>query len=798
MRKFGLFSLLFICAVWLSAQTKPLSQLTVEEIMQAPEKFIGTSPSRGSWSKDSKNIYFYWDPDADGRSSAFKISKNGGEAEAIEDTSDGWPSSYEFNSDKTKIVYAKGGDIYIKELKSDKETRLTATNSRESNPRFHKDHIITFIADDNLFSIDTETGLMKQLTNFLIERNPDEDNGSSRNIGRSEGNREQDNWLRDDQLNTSEYLAEQRRRPRRNFSGFFGGDFGQSEDRRSTIELRNVRNIQLSPDGRFVSFMVYHSPENGAKNTIVPNYVTSSGYTTDINTRPKVGGEQGYSEIGIYNIAADTFYMVDKMKLPGITDLPDYVKDYPDKEWKEEPRNVSGNDIIWSGDGKYAVAHFGAHDNKDRWIMRLIPETGDLITIDRQRDEAWIAGPGIGSESFSGTFGFLPDNKTIYFQSEKTGYSHLYIHDLSNGVTKQLTNGNFEVYNPFLSSDGSKWYFHANMKHPGIRHFYSLPVRGGTPTQITSVDGGNDVTLSPDEKTLAIEYSYIDQPTELYVQDNKPGAKPKKLTESLRDGFKQYDWHQPEVITFKAEDGADVHARLYKPQNPNGAGVIFVHGAGYLQNVHFWWSTYFREFMFNNMLMAKGYTVLDIDYRASSGYGRDWRTGIYRHMGGKDLSDQIDGARYLMREHGVEAGRIGMYGGSYGGFITLFAMFKHPDVIAAGAALRSVTDWAHYNHGYTSNILNTPVEDPIVFKRSSPIYFAEGLQGDLLIAHGMVDTNVHFQDVVRLAQRLIELGKDNWEMALYPIENHGFTEPSSWTDEYKRIFKLFENTIGKK
>ncbi|MBO6760521.1 MAG: prolyl oligopeptidase family serine peptidase, partial [Roseivirga sp.] len=157
----------------------------------------------------------------------------------------------------------------------------------------------------------------------------------------------------------------------------------------------------------------------------------------------------------------------------------------------------------------------------------------------------------------------------------------------------------------------------------------------------------------------------------------------------------------------------------------------------------------------------------DIDYRASSGYGRDWRTGIYRHMGGKDLSDQIDGAKFLMNEHGVEAGRIGMYGGSYGGFITLFAMFKHPDVISAGAALRSVTDWAHYNHGYTSNILNTPVEDPIAYKRSSPIYFAEGLEGDLLIAHGMVDTNVHFQDVVRLAQRLIELGKDNWEMALY-------------------------------
>jgi dipeptidyl aminopeptidase/acylaminoacyl peptidase len=125
------------------------------------------------------------------------------------------------------------------------------------------------------------------------------------------------------------------------------------------------------------------------------------------------------------------------------------------------------------------------------------------------------------------------------------------------------------------------------------------------------------------------------------------------------------------------------------------------------------------------------------------------------------------------------------------------AMFNEPDTFAAGAALRSVTDWAHYNHGYTSNILNEPHLDPEAYRKSSPIYFAEGLEGDLLIAHGVVDTNVHFQDVVRLSQRLIELEKEDWEMALYPIEGHGFTQPSSWTDEYRRILKLFEDTIGK-
>jgi len=223
-----------------------------------------------------------------------------------------------------------------------------------------------------------------------------------------------------------------------------------------------------------------------------------------------------------------------------------------------------------------------------------------------------------------------------------------------------------------------------------------------------------------------------------------------------------------------------------------------VHGAGYLQNSHKWWSSYFREYMFHNLLADKGFTVLDLDYRASSGLGRDWRTAIYRYMGGKDLDDQVDGARWLVEQHGIDPRRIGIYGGSYGGFITLMAMFTVPDVFAAGAALRPVTDWAHYNHFYTSGILNIPQEDTIAYQRSSPIYHAAGLKGALLICHGMVDVNVHFQDAVRLVQRLIELKKENWELAVYPVEDHGFREPTSWMDEYRRILKLFETTLLRK
>ena len=800
MKKVVLIAFIALLASPVFAQQAQLKDLTVEKIMTNPTEWIGTSPSNISWSRDSKSIYFNWNPDKEANSSLYKIGIDGGTAVKADDRSEGFPNGASYNKSKSKIVFARGGDIYMMDMKTKKETQLTSTEARDSNPSFHSDEsIITFVSDNNLFYVDTETGFINQLTNFKID-NPSNNNTPSRprTNSSSQGNRDQDKWLRSDQLVTSQILKDRATRPRRRNNGFRAFTQQTGGKSLSSIKVPNVQNLQLSGDGRFVSFQVFRRAEKPGKRTIVPNYVTNTGYTTDINARSKVGGELSHLEIGIYDIEKDSSYMIDTEQIEGITDLPDYTKDYPDKSYEKKPRQVSGNTTMWSADGTYCILHYGSMDNKDRWILRLYPETGTIETVDRQRDEAWIAGPGIGSEFGRGTLGFMPDQQTIYFQSEATGYSHLYLYDLKTKTKTQLTDGNYEVYSPFLSNDKKKWYFTANMKNPGIRHFYSMPAKGGKIKQITSEDGNNDVRISPDEKYLAIRYSYSNKPWELYVMDNKAGAKPRKLTESLTDDFKSYPWVAPEIVRFTAEDGASVPARIYKPENPNGAAVIFVHGAGYLQNVHYWWSNYFREFMFNNMLMAKGYTVLDIDYRASSGYGRDWRTGIYRHMGGKDLSDNIDGAKYLIEEHGIDPQRIGMYGGSYGGFITLFAMFKHPDVISAGAALRSVTDWAHYNHGYTANILNTPLEDPKAYKRSSPIYFADGLQGDLLIAHGMIDTNVHFQDVVRLAQKLIELGKDNWEMALYPLESHGFTTPSSWTDEYKRIFKLFENTIGKK
>ena len=444
------------------------------------------------------------------------------------------------------------------------------------------------------------------------------------------------------------------------------------------------------------------------------------------------------------------------------------------------------------------IVEIKAYDNKTRWIVSLDFDNGQLKVENQQQNDAWIGGPGISSWNMvAGNIGWLKDAETFFYQDEKSGYSHLYTHNIVTSKTIQLTEGNYEIHDANLSRNGSKFYISANKTHPGNRGFYHLDIKTKKWTSILTKTGNHEVYISPDEKRLAVRYSYKNTPWELYMGDNKVNTKLTQVTDSQTDEFKNYKWRATEVITFQSEDNQTVYARIYRPSADvkNGAAVQFVHGAGYLQNAHNWWSGYYREYMFNNMLCDLGYTVIDIDYRASKGYGRDFRTSIYQHMGGADLEDQLLGKKYLVENEGIDPNKVGIYGGSYGGFISIMALLTKPDDFKCGAAVRSVTDWAHYNHEYTSNILNTPELDSMAYRKSSPIYFADGLKNKLLILHGMVDDNVQFQDVVRLNQRFIELGKTNFQMALYPIEPHGFKETSSWVDEYTRILNLFNEEL---
>lgn len=783
---FSFCTFFLVLFVDLAAQESNTSKLKIEDIMKGDD-FIGHRPSNVFWATDQSTIYFDWNPEMAYSDSLYGYKLNSGRIGKIDFLeSQKLPATRKVDHPGlNKSVYAKNGDIFLLDGLTAKTLPITKTKERESNPHFTDNgKRVAFIKKSNVFTWDMESGVLEQLTDF-VEKLEEDPKRSTK-----------DEWLYEDQLELFGVLRE--RKEKRELGERISKKLDALEPLPIATGNKQVINQTVSPNGHYVTYVLMDTPKN--KNTMVPHFVTESGYTEEQTTRTKVGDELPTYEMFVYDTKRRTYYPVVLDSLEGLNDVPEFMKDYPDKTYENKnPIGRIGNPT-WHPDGEKAILDLQASNYKDRWLVLLDAETGTITQLDRQHDDAWIAGPGITGWFNGGDLGWMPDGKSIWYKSEKTGYAHLYTMNLDGKNKKALTSGDFEIYDPFISKDKKRWYFTANKDHPGNRQFYTMPLKGGKMQQLTQWEGRNDVTLSPDEKQMAILYSYSNKPTELYVQKNPVYGKSGdsvKITESNTEAFNAYAWKDPEIITFPAADGANVHARLYIPDAnvKNNAAVIFVHGAGYLQNAHKWWSSYYREYMFHNLLVDNGYTVLDIDYRGSAGYGRDWRTGIYRHMGGKDLSDQVDGAKYLMDKYGVDSDKIGIYGGSYGGFITLMGMFNARETFSAGAAIRSVGDWAAYNHGYTAHILNTPVQDSLAYKRSSPIYFAEGLEGKLLILHGMVDDNVHFQDMVRLSQRLIELGKENWEMAVYPVERHGFVEPSSWTDEYKRIFKLFEETL---
>ena len=770
--------------------------LTVEKIMRDP-KWMGVAPSGAFWGEDSRTIYFNWNPAMDTVRAASdsvysltltnRMPRKVPRAERLQ-----IPSPGVYNRAKTQKLYEADGDLYWLDVKTGQKRRLTNTIEAEMAPTFSGDERqIVFRRGNNLFSTPLATGEIGQVTNFLPGKKEEKKPG------------EQEKLLKTEQLALFDVLRE--RKTKRDAT-----EKSQKSDRPKRpkefyLDERAIETPARSPNGKFVTFRLTKAP-GGTKTALVPSYVTESGFTEELPARTKVGAAQSSHQFFVYDIERDTIQEVSTKNLPGLADKPDYLKaaaprgDSTRTDTAKKARSIIMHGPFWSQNGRNAVVVARSLDNKDRWILAFDPATRSLKPLDRQRDEAWVGGPGIAGWLSAGWVGFLANNETVVFHSEADGYSHLYAVNVRTGAKKQLTSGKFEVQQAQLSRDRETIYFTSNEVHPGEQNFYRIAGTGGARTRLTNLPGGADFTLSPDETQILILNSVSTRPWELFVQPAQPGGVAVRLTQSLTPEFNAYAWREPQLIKVKASDGAEIYARLYVPEagKKTGAAVVFVHGAGYLQNAHKWWSQYFREYLFHNLLVDKGYTVLDLDYRGSAGYGRDWRTGIYRHMGGKDLSDNVDGANWLVQNQGIDAKRIGIYGGSYGGFITLMALFTKPGVFAAGAALRPVTDWAAYNHPYTSAILNEPQTDSLAYRRSSPIYHAAGLRDHLLICHGMVDVNVHFQDVVRLTQRLIELKKENWELAAYPVEDHAFAEPSSWTDEYRRILKLFDETLIKK
>jgi dipeptidyl aminopeptidase/acylaminoacyl peptidase len=570
-----------------------------------------------------------------------------------------------------------------------------------------------------------------------------------------------------------------------------------------------VTNATPNKAGSLVAYVV--SDNSKQKALIVPNYLgefVAAG-----------GPRRGWSEQKVLVTVAD-----------GSRETPFEVK-------LPKPEGVGNiRSLKWVSDGSSLIVDRIDKDLKRRQLFYIhdVGSKGEqIILVTEETDDKWQA-------PLSGIVEPNPKNESeLFFTSERDGFSHLYLARLE-AVTRavpsvpaggeqvaasseptyltgkvsitQLTRGNWQVEWAKWLPNGDDIVFNSTELNSTERRFFVYSTGKNSYQQLRAgMDNGMAVSPQMDDQnarpTLLFSISRWDVPDDLYAQKVCIGCDPLnspiRLTDTIMQVFAKQRWNAPKFIDITSRDGKQIKSKIYLPAGFNKSKkypmVIFVHGAGYLQNTINGWNNYYREFMFNELLAQKGYVVLDIDYRGSAGYGREWRTDVYDFLGGKDYDDHLDAIDFMIKNYAVDAKRVGVYGGSYGGFIAEMLAFRAPEKIAAAAALRPVADWKNYyasSPGYTAQRLGFPDKNPDAYKRSSPITYADGLKTHLLILHGMSDDNVHVQDSIQLIEKLIRLGKTEYfESMLYPSENHGFVRPESWTDEYERILAFFEKHL---
>ncbi|MGX4641599.1 prolyl oligopeptidase family serine peptidase [Massilia sp. SYSU DXS3249] len=758
--------------------------ITLDQAMAHPD-WIGNPVEQAWWGWNGKDVYFKQKRTGSQLRDTFVATKGGPRKVADAELTKLDSPFVVYDRKHTRAILVRNGDLFERDLKSGALVQVTRGVKAESAQFSSDERAVQFRVGHDWFSWDRNSRLQSPLALPRAAKDP----------AAPEADALRDMQLRlfstlkraKDDRDAARARTEEERRadPTRAPAPVYLGD-------KLTIE-----GSALSPDGRWLAVVTAAKGGEKGRASKMPRYVTESGYEETDEERTRVGrNNPAPHALKLIDLATGKVQDVPFDNLPGIAvdplaQLRAAAKQAPLKG--NRPLRIADrlDAVRWTTDGKQAAVMLRAVDNKDRWIATIDLAAAKLKPAHRVSDEAWV-------NYDNSEFGWLPDNRTLWYLSEESGYAHLYAQD-ANGQARALTSGKWEAGDVQWSFDGSTAYLLCNRKNPGTYEVCAVNAKDGATREVTGLEGVERFVLSPDERKLLVHYSSSYMPAQLATVAVGGGAVA-KLTDTRTLEYKARTWIQPEYVAVPSSDGGDpVWSKLYRPAKMEPGKkypvVMFVHGAGYLQNTTKRFPVYFREQMFHNLLVEKGYVVLDMDYRASKGYGRNWRTAIYRQMGHPELVDYQDGVKYMVANHQGDAANVGIYGGSYGGFMTFMALMRAPEMFKSGAALRPVTDWTSYNHEYTANILNTPDIDPQAYKISSPIEYADKLQGHLLIAHGMVDDNVFYQDSVRMAQRLIELKKDNWELASYPLERHAYTQPESWFDQYRRIYKLFERTL---
>ncbi|HZT41202.1 MAG TPA: prolyl oligopeptidase family serine peptidase [Chthonomonadaceae bacterium] len=532
----------------------------------------------------------------------------------------------------------------------------------------------------------------------------------------------------------------------------------------------SVSGYDWSPDGK--NLLISWSDTSSDKTVIIPDYTKE---TVEAGTRKRglVGQSENVQKVGIVSVSGDGI-------IQWVEGLSPHFYNYG-ADWSEDGQHVALSEM----GGDFKSWRLRVFDIKTRRAGQLLEETSTRYMND-WRPVRWSR-----------------DGQSLYFGSDRDGWRHIWKIGASGGTPKIVTAGDWDVGGFDRPKYSDDIIYESTEHSPQELRVYRLAPDGKKteitgPLPITSptfATGGGlrGTTLSEDGRHAILDAQDRTHPPDIYYAaiSDKPGI-PKRLTTSALPEFAKALLVTPQEVTFTSIDGKTVHGLLWLPpkMDPGKRYGAVLHSI-YADSAKNGWGGLLESYM----AAALDLVVLQVDFRSSWGYGADFATGYYRSLGQVDADEAVAAANFLKAQPYVDPARLGIWGWSYGGFLTEMVMFTRPGAFSTGVAVAPVTDWKHYNEWYTRHRLDEPKDAEEAYKKSSPINFANGLQGHLLMIHGMQDDNVLFQDTVQMVQKLIEAGKD-FDVAFYPKDNHGISRDDSRVHVFRRIIKYLYMWLG--
>jgi dipeptidyl-peptidase 4 len=425
--------------------------------------------------------------------------------------------------------------------------------------------------------------------------------------------------------------------------------------------------------------------------------------------------------------------------------------------------------------------------------------TGAAQTILTETDPYWI--------NLADDLYFFSDGKRFLWSSERTGFRHYYLYDLSGKLLESLTSGEWAITGNGAVGPGADShaavdeehgfvYFLSNKDNVLGNQLFRLSLTDKTITRITRDPGTHEVLVAPDASAFVDTYSNVMTPPSqvLYRID---GSRAAVIDQNKAGDLRDFDLSPVQFLTVPADDGTPLDAEIIRPSEFDASKkypvLIDVYGGAQVQYVRNDWG--YSEFLWDEMMAEKGYAIFRLDNRGSWDRGHAFEIPIYHHFGKVELEDQLAGVKYLKSLPWVDPSRIGIWGWSYGGTMTLEALFNAPDVFKAGAAVAPVTDWRLYDTAYTERYMGLPQDNSIGYYDSSPINQAQDLKGKLLIAQGTGDDNVHFANTAELLTRFISLGRYPDKLVIVPGRGHSMNDRSSRIELFRELTAFFENNL---